>query len=205
MKIYTRGGDKGQTSAIDGRLAKNHSRIEAYGTIDELNSFVGAAISSMDENYGSSSRKSGLLWDEIREVLLTIQHELFDCGSDLAFIKKGDRSYKVNSSMTDQLESWIDHYDEQTPSITKFILPGGSGIASALHVCRTVCRRAERKVVSFFLEQQEQERNEEVLRYLNRLSDLFFVLARAANARLGVSDVEYERSAHVFANKKKQE
>ncbi|MNI52781.1 Cob(I)yrinic acid a,c-diamide adenosyltransferase [compost metagenome] len=100
--------------------------------------------------------------------------------------------------MVDGLEIWIDKYDAETPDITRFILPGGSKVSSALHICRTVCRRAERRVVTLA---RTQEINTEVLRYLNRLSDLFFTIARTANFREGIEDVSYERSAEVFRRK----
>lgn len=189
MKIYTRTGDKGQTAVIGGRVSKDDSRVEAYGTVDELNSFVGQAASLMAE----------AIFADFREDLLLIQHELFDCGSDLAFLEKKDRVYKVTSGMVTRLEAWIDRYDEEAPKVKRFILPGGSVASSSLHVCRTVCRRAERCVVT--LAADTQEINEEVLRYLNRLSDLFFAMARAANARAGLQDVEYVRSAEVFNHK----
>jgi len=188
MKIYTRTGDSGQTSVIGGRVEKDDARVEAYGTVDELNCFVGQAMSMM-----AAETFSDLLAD-----LSEIQHELFDCGSDLAIVKQELHPYKMTAAAVDRLEAWIDKYDAETADITKFILPGGSQASSALHVCRTVCRRAERRVVTLA---RTQPVNEQVLRYLNRLSDLFFTVARAANGRTGVSDVEYVRSAEVFRNK----
>jgi len=189
MKIYTRTGDKGQTSVIGGRVNKDDIRVEAYGTVDELNCFVGQAMSLMNpEKFG-----------DLLEDLLQIQHELFDCGSDLAKLKETEKHpFKVTAAMVEALEPWIDKYDAETPDLTRFILPGGSSTSSALHICRTVCRRAERRVVTLA---REQEINPEVLRYLNRLSDLFFTIARTANFREGQSDVEYIRSAEVFRSK----
>jgi cob(I)alamin adenosyltransferase len=189
MKIYTRTGDTGQTGVIGGRVAKDDVRVEAYGTVDELNCFVGQAMSFMkDERFA-----------DLKADLLEIQHELFDCGSDLALQRPELRPYKVTAAMVDRLEQWIDKYDAQTPDITRFILPGGGEVASALQICRTVCRRAERRVVTLA---SRQEMNGEVLRYLNRLSDLFFTAARAANHREGLPDVEYVRSAEVFRRKR---
>lgn len=188
MKIYTRTGDAGQTGVIGGRVDKDDVRVEAYGTVDELNCFVGQAMGFLDE-----AKFADLLAD-----LLEVQHELFDCGSDLALLKKELRPYKVTAAMVDRLETWIDKYDAETPDIQRFILPGGSQASSALHVCRTICRRAERRVVTLA---RTQEINEEVRRYLNRLSDLFFTIARLANVRYGVNDVEYARSAKVFRRK----
>ncbi|KIL35986.1 ATP:cob(I)alamin adenosyltransferase [Cohnella kolymensis] len=188
MKIYTRTGDEGQTSVIGGRVRKDDVRVEAYGTIDELNSCVGhaAAVAA-----GGHTGK----WGDLVEQLTIIQHELFDCGSDLSYAQPEPEKMKVESAMIDRLEAWIDAYEQETPPIKRFILPGGSEPAALLHVCRTVCRRAERRVVSLA---GEQPCPEAVRKYLNRLSDYFFTAARAANARLGVSDVEYERGADVF-------
>lgn len=189
MKIYTRTGDEGQTGVIGGRVSKDDAMVEAYGTIDELNCFVGQAMSFMADGK----------WADMKADLLLIQHELFDCGSDLAFLNKENRTYKVTSDRTDSLEAWIDKYDAEAPNITRFILPGGSGVSAVLHICRTVCRRAERRVVTL---SRQQKINGEVRRYLNRLSDFFFTIARAANVREGITDVEYIRSAEVFGQEK---
>lgn len=189
LKIYTRTGDAGQTSIIGGRVDKDDIRVEAYGTVDELNSFVGQAISLMDQDK----------FKDLAADLLQIQHELFDCGSDLAKVKETDKyPYKVNSEMVEHLETLIDTYDAETPEITRFILPGGSPLSSALHICRTVCRRAERHTVTLA---RTHDINAEVLRYLNRLSDLWFAVARLANFREGIQDFEYIRSAEVFKRK----
>lgn len=185
MKIYTRTGDKGTTGVIGGRVRKDDPQVEAYGTVDELNAFVGVAIAAMDrEKYG-----------DLIEDLRNVQHELFDCGSDLAMRRNEGHAYKTTPDMTEKLETLIDKYDAETPEITRFILPGGTAVSAALHVCRTVCRRAERRVVTLA---ERQDVNEHVRTYLNRLSDLFFTIARTANAREGESDVEYARSAEVF-------
>jgi cob(I)alamin adenosyltransferase len=189
VKIYTRTGDSGQTGVIGGRVSKDDSRVEAYGTIDELNSFVGYAVSIM----------AGDLYEDMKADLLCVQHELFDCGSDLASLPREGQTFKVNPEMIDRLEAWIDKYDELTPDITRFILPGGTSVSSVLHVCRTVCRRAERRIVTL---SREQPIHMDVLRYVNRLSDFFFTIARAANALQGVADVEYLRSAEVFREHK---
>ena len=191
MKIYTRSGDKGTTGVIGGRVDKDDIRVETYGTIDELNCFVGQTISLMTDRQDGMK----LVYADLIKDLLQIQHELFDCGSDLAFISRESRQYKVTAVMAVQLESWIDKYDEETAALSRFILPGGSLVSSSLHICRTVCRRAERLAVTL---SKTSEINEEVLAYLNRLSDLFFTAARTANVREGIADVEYIRSAEVF-------
>ncbi len=185
MKIYTRTGDQGQTGVIGGRVGKDDIQVEAYGTVDELNSLVGLAISMVERPDD----------DDLKADLTRIQHELFDCGGDLAYLRNEEQKYKVNAAMVDQLEQWIDQYDAEAPEIKRFILPGGGLLSAQLHVCRTVCRRAERRVVALA---GRQAINPEVRRYLNRLSDLFFTLARTVNARRGVGDVEYIRSAEVF-------
>lgn len=185
MSIYTRSGDKGETSVIGGRVAKDDIRVEAYGTIDELNGFVGQARSMMNEE----------IFADLAEQLLEIQHELFDCGSDLAYVSLDQGKYKVVAGMTQRLERWIDSLQAENPPIERFILPGGSALASVLHVCRTVCRRAERRTVTLG---RSTEINPETVVYLNRLSDYFFAIARTANTRLGQPDIEYIRGAKVF-------
>ncbi|MCQ4086864.1 cob(I)yrinic acid a,c-diamide adenosyltransferase [Saccharibacillus sp. JS10] len=186
MRIYTKTGDQGQTSVIGGRVRKDDAQVEAYGTIDELNSFVGQAASLLQDDR----------FKDLREQLAVIGQELFDCGSDLAYTPAAQQAYKTHEAMTGRLELWIDRLEAGNPPLERFILPGGSPPAAALHVCRTVCRRAERRVVALM---DHTEINAEVLKYLNRLSDYFFSAARAANLKLRVDDVEYVRSARVFS------
>ncbi|MGG6312476.1 cob(I)yrinic acid a,c-diamide adenosyltransferase [Paenibacillus macerans] len=188
MPIYTRTGDQGQTSVIGGRVDKDDVRVEAYGSIDELNSFVGQAAGLTDEE----------TFGDMREQLLQIQQELFDCGSDLAYVKLSESRYKVTPGLAEHLEAWIDLHQAENPPLEKFILPGGTPLASALHICRTVCRRAERRAITL---SHGKDVNPEVLKYLNRLSDYFFAAARTANARRQVPDIEYIRSRKVFGNK----
>ncbi|UGB29321.1 cob(I)yrinic acid a,c-diamide adenosyltransferase [Metabacillus sp. B2-18] len=187
MNLYTKTGDSGKTSIIGGRVDKDHLRVEAYGTIDEANCFVGQAMTHLTEP----------LFQDIYQELEKIQHELFDCGGDLAVVKE-KYPYKANNEMVEFLENRIDAYVKEAPELERFILPGGSPAAAAVHIARTVTRRAERCTVSL---QKEMEINEVVLKYLNRLSDYFFAIARVINHRLGVKDVEYERSALVFKTK----
>ena len=185
MKIYTKTGDHGDTSLIGGRVRKDNARVEAYGTIDELNSFVGQTMAVLEAE----------VFADIREVLLVVQHELFDCGADLAVLGSPMRGFKVTASMIERVEGWIDRYESENDPITKFILPGGTLGSSQLHICRTVCRRAERRVVKL---STLEKIHDAVPTYLNRLSDLFFTLARVVNKRSGIVDVAYERSADVF-------
>lgn len=200
MKLYTRTGDEGRTSVIGGRVAKDDARVEAYGAIDELNAFVGQAAVALARAGTAAGKAGGPSWDDLLGELTVVQHELFDCGSDLSYAEPDPAQLKVSPEMTARVESWIDRYEAEAPPIRRFILPGGSEPAALLHVCRTVCRRAERRVVT--LAATGQSCPAEVRAYLNRLSDYFFAAARAANARLGVGDVEYERGAHVFRSGK---
>ncbi|MED4400750.1 cob(I)yrinic acid a,c-diamide adenosyltransferase [Metabacillus fastidiosus] len=190
MNLYTKTGDKGKTSIIGGRVDKDDLRVEAYGTIDELNSFVGQAIVLLEDD----------LFKDIYNELRKIQHELFDCGGDLAVIKE-KYPYKTTEEMIEFLEERIDAYVKEAPDLEKFILPGGSHAAAVIHIARTVTRRAERCTVSL---QKETSINEIVLKYLNRLSDYFFAVSRVINFRLGIKDIEYERSALVFKTKKSE-
>lgn len=222
MKLYTRSGDSGRTSVIGASVRKDDARVEALGTIDELNAFVGqaavaaaAAIAALREAGGAEATAGGGAAEgpegagegagaadaaserlRLPDELAVIQHELFDCGSDLSYAAPAPEQLKVTAEMTARLEAWIDRHEAGNPPIARFILPGGTAAAAALHVCRTVCRRAERAAVT--LAQTGESCPPEVGRYLNRLSDYFFAAARAANAAAGVPDVEYERGAAVF-------
>ncbi|KAA9017088.1 cob(I)yrinic acid a,c-diamide adenosyltransferase [Niallia endozanthoxylica] len=191
MKLYTRTGDKGQTSIIGGRVDKDDVRVEAYGTVDEVNCFVGQAVTQLD----------GDVFKDILDDLEKIQHELFDCGGDLANVTKKRQSKLTSESIT-YLEERIDELIKEAPELERFILPGGSPAAATLHIARTVTRRAERLVVTLLKIDNEFHRQ---LQYLNRLSDYFFAVARVVNARLHVKDVEYVRSAPVFRGGKRKE
>lgn len=183
MQIYTRTGDKGYTKIIGGiQLAKDSERIKAYGTIDELNSFVGYAITLIKNN------------DYLKNELTQIQQYLFDCGNDLA-TPTGKGTYRVTSALTEWIEKSIDARQDIPREVESFILPGGSQAASILHICRTIARRAEREIVTF---QWTNDMNEQVLIFVNRLSDYFFLVARVANENEGIEDVLYERSGKVF-------
>ncbi|MCY8137479.1 cob(I)yrinic acid a,c-diamide adenosyltransferase [Bacillus inaquosorum] len=192
MKLYTKTGDKGQTSLVGGRTDKDSLRVESYGTIDELNSFVGLALSELSGQPG---------FEDLTAELLIIQHELFDCGGDLAIVTER-KDYKLKEESVSFLETRIDAYTSEAPELKKFILPGGSKSASLLHTARTIARRAERRVVTLM---KSEEIHETVLRYLNRLSDYFFAAARVVNVRSGIDDVEYERSAIVFRDRNSSE
>lgn len=185
MRIYTRTGDKGKTSIIGGRVDKDDTRVEAYGTVDEVNCFVGQAIVELDPE----------IFADVLEDLEKIQHELFDCGGDLANVSV-KRDSKLHQESIDYLEAKIDEFTAEAPELERFILPGGTKPAASIHIARTVTRRAERLVVK--LSKADAKIPEVAQKYLNRLSDYFFALARVINYRLHVKDVEYVRSAKVF-------
>jgi cob(I)alamin adenosyltransferase len=166
-RIYTRGGDRGETSLGDGsRVSKLDCRIAAFGTVDELNSQVGVVL-------------AGDLPEEIRTVLARVQNELFDLGADVSVpFDADDGRLRVTQDQIDRLEADCDHFNARLSELKSFVLPGGTEIAARLHVARAVCRRAE--LVA--LDAAEQvELNPLVAVYLNRLSDLIFILARTAN------------------------
>ena len=179
MKIYTRTGDAGETALFDGtRVTKSDPRVDAYGDVDELNALLGVV------------RASGVD-AELSAGLERIQRDLFALGARLAdpHAKIAARVTKAGIEALDvaRLERWIDEADAALPALRRFVLPGGSPAGALLHFARTVCRRAERRVVSLGPDAVE----EGVLVYMNRLSDLLFVLARLANARAGAPEVEW--------------
>ena len=192
MRIYTRTGDKGKTSIIGGRVDKDDTRVEAYGTVDEVNGFVGQAMTQLDTE----------LFKDVLEDLEKIQHELFDCGGDLANITE-KRQLKLQQESIDYLEKRIDEFIKEAPELERFILPGGTKPAASIHIARTVTRRAERLTVK--LMKEDPVTPPLALSYLNRLSDYFFALARVINFRLNVKDVEYIRSAKVFRDGKRKD
>lgn len=179
MKIYTKTGDDGTTGLFGGeRVSKEHVRIEAYGCVDELNSLIGFA------------RALGGLSGEHDSLLGTIQEQLFVLGADLATPQKKDRANisipNVTLADVECLETSIDRLEETLPPLRHFILPGGSSAGAALHTARTVARRAERRTVALAIEEPDLDRTS--VRYLNRLSDLLFVLARAVNHEAGYEE-----------------
>lgn len=183
MKIYTRTGDDGTTGLFGGgRVPKDSLRVEAYGTVDELNSVLGVARSHNEDQ-------------KLDQILESLQNELFVLGSDLAtpITPKGDKPYtmRLPEGATQRLETLIDACDKDLPPLRNFILPGGSPCASNLHLARTVCRRAERLVVSMV--RQDVVLSAEALTYLNRLSDLLFALGRWANHRAGVEEIVWKK------------
>jgi len=179
MKIYTGKGDKGETGLCGGeRVLKNSPRLEAYGIVDELNSFVGLAITETVDK-------------DVKALLLKIQGQLFTVGADLATPeeKKQDGD-GTPAEFYSNIETEIDKFDAKLGELKSFILPGGSKSSTHLHICRTVARRAERAVVSL---KNSVDISDNILIFLNRLSDLFFVLARYENSVSGNHDVKWEK------------
>jgi cob(I)alamin adenosyltransferase len=179
VKIYTRTGDAGETGLFDGRrVPKSDVRVDAYGEVDELNAVLGLALAEpLDDDFG--------------EILRAIQRDLFAVGGRLAdpSHKIAARVSKVALSADDiaRLEAWIDRFESELPPLRRFILPGGSRAGALLHLARTVCRRAERRIVLVGVDALEAE----LLAYVNRLSDLLFVLARAVNHRADMPETEW--------------
>ncbi len=172
-KIYTRGGDAGETSLGDGsRVSKLDGRIAAFGAVDELNSTLGVVV-------------AGECPAEIRDVLVRVQNELFDLGADLSVPLEHEGRLRTTQEQVDALEADCDRFNAELSELTSFVLPGGAVAAAQLHVARTVCRRAEREALAA---SGEHTLNPLTLVYLNRLSDLLFILARVANVSAGTDE-----------------
>ena len=177
MKIYTKTGDEGKTSLFDNsRVWKSDERIMSYGAVDELNSSIGIALSLELDH-------------EIKDILIKIQNDLFIVGSDLANPDMSDKKIRTTIEMITFLEQKIDLLEPQLEPLTSFILPGGTLLASIIHLSRTISRRAETHVVAL---SQNEEINRDAAIYLNRLSDLMFVLARSINNRKKISDIVWK-------------
>lgn len=178
MRIYTKTGDRGETGLLGGvRVPKSHRRVEAYGAVDELNAFLGVVRASLD--------------GEIGGLLAEIQRDLFTIGAHLADVRReGKRSTKEDlpEERIAHLEAVIDRYGETLPPLRTFILPGGTREGALLHLARTICRRAERRIVAL---DREERVSPVILAYMNRLSDLLFVLARAVNRQAGVEEIPW--------------
>jgi cob(I)alamin adenosyltransferase len=180
VKIYTKRGDRGETDLFGGgRVSKDCARVEAYGAVDELNACLGRCAAESD-------------CGDLRDVALVIQSLLFDLGSYLAAPDAASRAKasipQPGDADVERLESHIDALEVELEPLKRFILPGGTPAAAAFHLARTVCRRAERRVVALH---ELDPLDAAALRYLNRLSDLLFVMARVENRRAGVADVEW--------------
>ena len=177
-RIYTRTGDDGSTGLFGGgRVLKDHERIRAYGTVDELNACLGQCAANLEEEA------------RVKSLIARLQNELFTVGADLATPTDSRASVpRISSEDVQRLENCIDSYEADLLPLANFILPGGSRVAAGLHLARTVCRRAEREIVAA---REVDELNVHVLEYINRMSDLLFVLARWVNRKQNVPDVEW--------------
>jgi len=174
MKIYTKTGDDGTTGLQGGkRVLKSNLRIRAYGAVDEINAMIGIILSSKID-------------DDIATMLTKIQNDLFVVGSDLSNPDLSNKKNRVTTEMVENLEKNIDVLEKKLPPLTNFILPGGHKIASLLHLARTITRRAETNVISL---DEKEKVNDECKKYLNRLSDLLFVIARTINKRDQIKDI----------------
>lgn len=181
MKIYTRTGDGGETSLYGGaRVRKDAVRVHALGAVDECNAALGVALTQAAD-------------EEIAAIVARIQGELFEVGADLATpLERGDSVPRIGAEATARLETEIDFMETQLDPLRHFILPGGAGLGATLHLARAICRRAERWLVTL---QQADAVNPEAARYMNRLSDHLFVLARFANQRAGIGETRWQRPA----------
>ncbi len=175
FRIYTKTGDAGETALFGGqRVPKSHLRVEAYGSVDELNAFIGLLRDALEDA-------------PVRELLVQVQHRLFAVGAYLAYDPaKAPGPPDLTARDIELLEQAMDAMDDQLPPLKNFILPGGHPTVSLCHVCRTVCRRAERLVVALHLDTPVDGH---ILQYLNRLSDYFFILARQLGQNAGVSEI----------------
>lgn len=177
-KIYTKTGDDGTTGLFgDMRVKKSHPRIAAYGAVDELNAMLSVIAASK-------------LNPDLKKTLLQIQNDLFVVGADLANPNLKNKSNRVNAKMIQFLENKIDSLEEKLPPITYFILPGGDIAASYTHLARAICRRAEIKIVGL---SEKEKINKECVIYMNRLSDLLFVMARTMNKRKKILDIAWKK------------
>ena len=185
MKLYTKTGDDGSTGLFGSeRVQKDDPRIVAFGSVDELNACVGLAAAGECEKHCDFE-------STLKEMLCNLQSQLFTLGADLATVpgsEHEDKVTRIGEGDIEQLESWIDEIDAGNDPMANFILPGGTELAARLHLARTVCRRAERDVISL---SRDQSVSEHARVYLNRLSDLLFVLARRANKEAGVDDIPW--------------
>ncbi len=197
MKLYTKFGDDGGTALFDGaRVLKCDGRVASYGEVDELNAHIGLAVAMLSERHAAPSSPQALVSAValMIERLTEIQHALFSIGAELATpMESPQRGHvrEMTAAMASRLEGWIDEASGAAPEIRAFVLPGGDVCAAQLHVCRTVCRRAERAVVALM---QTERLNGQVVVYLNRLSDLLFAWARQVNHVTGAGDVEWRNA-----------
>lgn len=185
MQLYTKVGDKGMTKLVNGSaVSKDSDRVWAYGTIDELNTYIGLSITKLNSNE-----------NEIKAELLHLQHCLFDLGTDLANPDLTPETMRFEPDNLSWLEKLIDRYQDEPPAIKRFMLPGGSEQSALFQVCRTTTRRAERQIVTL---NWSTKLPADLLKFVNRLSDYFYAIARVINYRLHTPEVFYEHGNQVF-------
>lgn len=209
-RVYTRTGDRGETGLVGGkRVPKDAPRIEAYGTVDELNSVVGLALAFSEEKCKEGDlpvrgRTQAGAHRFLDALLREIQNELFDLGSELATPadSRHPAKFRVGERAVTRIEATIDQCQRELQPLKSFVLPGGGKIAASLHQCRTVCRRAEREIVRL---SRREPIGEWPLKYINRLSDLFFVLARWVVKRTGEKEELWQRGLQTHGRKKKSQ
>ena len=197
-RVYTRTGDRGDTALVGGRrVPKDSARIEAYGTIDELNAIIGLA-----RVFNAEQLDRGLPYRWLDEVLRKLQNELFDLGGELATPPDAvyEGMFRVSGSEVTALERLIDECQKDLQPLKSFVLPGGGRVGGFLHQARTVCRRAERRILAL---SRVEVIGDEPLRYVNRLSDLLFVLSRWVGKRLGEAEYLWERGLATHAKRKR--
>jgi cob(I)alamin adenosyltransferase len=201
-QVYTKKGDRGETALVGGQIVvKDDPRIDCYGTVDELNSFVGAARQSLIEGAATVAPDSAERLIKLANILKRVQHELFNLGSILATLPADvhPKQPRVTNVDIERLEQEMDECQEQLPLLRSFVLPGGSRANTDLHVCRTVCRRAERLCVALA---RQTEIDPATVMYLNRLSDAFFVWSRYVALHLGTGELLWEPDASATGQKK---
>jgi cob(I)alamin adenosyltransferase len=190
--LYTRSGDDGTTGLFGGgRVNKDHPRVEAYGTVDELNAAIGLAAAEVERHSASAEGPMRSLLDSIQNIFTDLQSRLFDIGADLATpegAKHEAKILRISAEQVAEVERWIDAIDAGSPPMKSFVMPGGTELAARLHLARTVCRRAERAMIHL---RHSEPVSDGAIVYINRVSDMLFAMARRVNREAGVNDVPW--------------
>jgi cob(I)alamin adenosyltransferase len=192
MKLYTRSGDDGTTGLFGGgRVSKDHPRVEAYGTVDELNAAIGLAAAEIARARETAGGEAAKLFDLLAQIFSDLQSRLFDIGADLATpegSKQEAKILRISDEQVAEVEKWIDEIDAGNAPMKSFVMPGGTELAARLHLARTICRRAERAMIH--LRNSEPVSGGAII-YMNRVSDMLFAMARRANKEAGIVDVPW--------------
>ncbi len=191
-RLYTRSGDDGATGLFGGgRVSKDHPRVEAYGTVDELNAAIGLAAAEVTRVREAASGRMRTLLDGLHHIFADLQSRLFDIGADLATpegAKHEARILRISDEQVAEVERWIDEIDSGNTAMKSFVMPGGTELAARLHLARTICRRAERAMIHL---RHTEPVSEGAIVYINRVSDMLFAMARRVNKEAGVDDVPW--------------